>query len=94
VAHVSAASFSPVSYFISFLKRSAVLRWCPTVFLIPETKGLSLEQIDILYQNTNAIKSVSYRRQLIAEDVHPAAPDAIAPMPKEKVDQVHHKEHV
>ncbi|CEL61895.1 putative glucose transporter rco-3 OS=Neurospora crassa (strain ATCC 24698 / 74-OR23-1A / CBS 708,71 / DSM 1257 / FGSC 987) GN=rco-3 PE=3 SV=2 [Rhizoctonia solani AG-1 IB] len=65
-----------------------------TFFLIPETKGLSLEQIDILYQNTNAIKSVSYRRQLIAEDVHPAAPDAIAPMPKEKVDQVHHKEHV
>ncbi|QRW17038.1 Sugar (and other) transporter [Rhizoctonia solani] len=64
-----------------------------TFFLIPETKGLSLEQIDILYQNTNAIRSVSYRRQLIAEDVRPAAPDAVAPMPKEKVDQVH-KEHV
>ncbi|KAL5633294.1 hypothetical protein ACGC1H_003704 [Rhizoctonia solani] len=49
-----------------------------TYFLIPETKGLSLEQIDILYQNTNAINSVAYRRQLIAEDVHAADPEAIA----------------
>ncbi|CAE6529760.1 unnamed protein product [Rhizoctonia solani] len=49
-----------------------------TYFLIPETKGLSLEQIDILYQNTNAINSVAYRRQLVAEDVHAADPEAIA----------------
>ncbi|KAG9091559.1 hypothetical protein FRC07_011828, partial [Ceratobasidium sp. 392] len=57
-----------------------------TYFLIPETKGLSLEQIDILYQNTNAINSVMYRRQLIAEDVHAADPEAIARV-MSKVDQ-------
>jgi hypothetical protein len=33
---------------------------------------LSLEQIDILYQNSTPITSVAYRRQLIAEDVHAA----------------------
>lgn len=49
-----------------------------TYFLVPETKGLSLEQIDILYQNVNAIHSVAYRRQLIEDDVHAADPDAIA----------------
>ncbi|KAG8745651.1 hypothetical protein FRC10_007348 [Ceratobasidium sp. 414] len=57
-----------------------------TYFLIPETKGLSLEQIDILYQNTNAIHSVAYRRQLVAEDVHAADPEAIARVTS-KVDQ-------
>ncbi|KAG8680433.1 hypothetical protein FRC09_016412, partial [Ceratobasidium sp. 395] len=67
-----------------------------TFFLIPETKGLSLEQIDILYQNTNAIHSVAYRRQLIAEDVHPADPDAIhvgSESPKPKESEIRHKEH-
>ena len=29
-----------------------------------QTKGLSLEQIDILYQNTTPMKSVEYRRML------------------------------
>ncbi|KAI0272609.1 general substrate transporter [Gloeopeniophorella convolvens] len=36
-------------------------------FCIPETKGLSLEQIDILYQNVSPINSVAYRKRLIAE---------------------------
>ncbi|KZT27740.1 MFS monosaccharide transporter [Neolentinus lepideus HHB14362 ss-1] len=43
-----------------------------TYFCIPETKGLSLEQVDILYQNTTPMRSVAYRKQLIAQDVHPA----------------------
>jgi len=43
-----------------------------TYFCIPETKGLSLEQVDILYQNTTPMRSVAYRKQLIARDVHPA----------------------
>jgi len=47
-----------------------------TYFCIPETKGLSLEQIDIMYQNTTPIKSLAYRRLLIANDVHPS--DAVA----------------
>jgi MFS transporter, SP family, sugar:H+ symporter len=36
-------------------------------FCIPETKGLSLEQIDLLYQNTVPVHSVQYRKQLLAE---------------------------
>lgn len=48
-----------------------------TYFCIPETKGLSLEQIDILYQNTTPVKSVAYRDQLIAHNVHAADDDAI-----------------
>jgi len=36
-------------------------------FYIPETKGLSLEQIDLLYQNATPIQSVSYRKQLLVK---------------------------
>jgi len=37
-------------------------------FCIPETKGLSLEQIDVLYKNVAPIQSVEYRKRLIAQD--------------------------
>ncbi|EMD38912.1 hypothetical protein CERSUDRAFT_112620 [Gelatoporia subvermispora B] len=43
-----------------------------TYFCIPETKGLSLEQIDLLYQNSTPLTSRKYRQQLIANDVHVA----------------------
>ena len=43
-----------------------------TYFCIPETKGLSLEQVDLLYQNSTPITSVKYRRELIAQDIHVA----------------------
>ncbi|KAI0246702.1 MFS monosaccharide transporter [Lactifluus subvellereus] len=36
-------------------------------FCIPETKGLSLEQIDVLYKNVTPLNSVSYRKRLIAQ---------------------------
>ncbi|KAI0262986.1 general substrate transporter [Russula aff. rugulosa BPL654] len=36
-------------------------------FCIPETKGLSLEQIDLLYKNVAPVNSVSYRKRLLAE---------------------------
>lgn len=43
-----------------------------TWFFIPETKGLSLEQVDLLYQNSSIIGSNKYRRQLISEgENHP-----------------------
>ncbi|KAF8074736.1 MFS monosaccharide transporter, partial [Lyophyllum atratum] len=48
-----------------------------TYFCIPETKGLSLEQIDLMYQNTTPVKSLEYRRHLQAEGgaVHPEKGD-------------------
>ena len=36
-------------------------------FCIPETKGLSLEQIDLLYRNVAPVNSVSFRKRLLAE---------------------------
>ena len=49
-----------------------------TYFCIPETKGLSLEQVDLLYQYTNPWNSVEFRNKLIAEDVHISDRAAIA----------------
>ncbi|KAF8887291.1 general substrate transporter [Infundibulicybe gibba] len=37
-----------------------------TYFCVPETKGLSLEQIDLMYQNTIPVNSLKYRARLIA----------------------------
>jgi MFS transporter, SP family, sugar:H+ symporter len=39
-------------------------------FAIPETKGLSLEQVDLLYINSTPLTSVAYRNKLYAEDAH------------------------
>ena len=33
-----------------------------------QTKGLSLEQIDLMYQNTIPVKSLEYRRRLLTEE--------------------------
>jgi SP family sugar:H+ symporter-like MFS transporter len=43
-----------------------------TYFFIPETRGLSLEQIDVLYINSTPRTSVAYRNKLFAENVRPA----------------------
>ncbi|KAF8316829.1 general substrate transporter [Clavulina sp. PMI_390] len=40
-----------------------------TFFCIPETKGLSLEQIDLLYQNTVPWKSKSYRALMLDKNL-------------------------
>jgi sugar porter (SP) family MFS transporter len=37
---------------------------------VPETKGLSLEQIDLMYIHTTPLKAGPYRARLLAEDVH------------------------
>ncbi|KAF9006084.1 MFS monosaccharide transporter [Cyathus striatus] len=39
-----------------------------TYLCIPETKGLSLEQIDLMYSHTTPVKSLEYRRQLLADE--------------------------
>ena len=38
-------------------------------FCIPETKGLSLEQVDLLYRNVAPLHSISYRKRLFAEGI-------------------------
>ena len=48
-------------------------------FCIPETKGLSLEQIDVLYQNVVPVNSVSYRKRLLAEGTELSEPKEAAP---------------
>jgi sugar porter (SP) family MFS transporter len=58
-----------------------------TYFCIPETKGLSLEAIDVLYQNTTPVHSVAYRRRLIAEE---EAEGPLAVQEKEGYHGTHH----
>ncbi|PPQ74287.1 hypothetical protein CVT26_003885 [Gymnopilus dilepis] len=38
-----------------------------TFFCVPETKNLSLEQIDLMYKHTTPIKSMEYRRRLMRD---------------------------
>lgn len=49
-----------------------------TYFCIPETRGLSLEQIDLLYQHSTPRTSVAMRNKLIANDVHAGDHEAVA----------------
>jgi hypothetical protein len=46
---------------------------------VPETKGLSLEQIDLLYQNVAPVNSVSYRKRLLAEGTELSQSKGAAP---------------
>lgn len=41
-----------------------------------QTKGLSLEQVDLLYQNTTPMRSVAYRAQLKRDGVELSADGA------------------
>jgi SP family sugar:H+ symporter-like MFS transporter len=44
--------------------------WIFTYFCIPETKGLSLEQIDLLYHHTTPRKSIAYRAMVLERNIH------------------------
>lgn len=37
--------------------------------MIPETKQLSLEQVDLLYRHSTPRKSVAYRKQIINDNI-------------------------
>ncbi len=54
-------------------------------FCIPETKGLSLEQVDLLYQNVEPVRSVWYRKQLLAEGTELSEARGAHHAPKDEV---------
>ncbi|KDE03657.1 hypothetical protein MVLG_05847 [Microbotryum lychnidis-dioicae p1A1 Lamole] len=61
-----------------------------TFLCIPETRGLSLEQVDILYRNSTPVRSNAFRKRIIAENIHDDDKEAYA-APK-NTGTVEHKE--
>jgi hypothetical protein len=53
-------------------------------FCIAETKGLSLEQVDILYLNTTPVRSTGYRKELLARDVHASQEPELQKLPSRR----------
>ncbi|GAA5845837.1 hypothetical protein JCM9279_002392 [Rhodotorula babjevae] len=63
-------------------------------FFIPETKGLSLEQVDILYRNSSIIKSNSYRKRIMAENLQDETQEGYYAAAQDKnAGHVGHSEH-
>jgi SP family sugar:H+ symporter-like MFS transporter len=58
---------------------------------VPETKGLSLEQVDLLYRESSIIKSNAYRKSMLERDETFIHRDGA--LPQEKVVEAKHVEH-
>ena len=59
-----------VFFFVRLLLPVPLRSDADATFQIPETKGLSLEQVDILYRNSSILKSNAYRKKILNEDIH------------------------
>lgn len=63
-------------------------------FFVAETKGLSLEQIDLLYRNSSVRNSPKYRRQILAENMQDETKDGIVAAARDKhLGIIGHHEH-
>lgn len=58
---------------------------------VPETKGLSLEQVDLLYRESSIIKSNAYRKSMLERDETFIHRDGA--LPEEKAAESKHVEH-
>ncbi|GAA5988498.1 hypothetical protein JCM10908_003589 [Rhodotorula pacifica] len=63
-------------------------------FFVAETKGLSLEQIDLLYRNSSVRNSPKYRRQILAENLQDETKHGVVAAAQDKhLGIVGHHEH-
>ena len=61
-------------------------------FFIPETKGLSLEQVDILYRNSSILGSNEYRKRIMNDNIHDDTIEAYATQRKADKGETEHVE--
>ncbi|TXT13283.1 hypothetical protein VHUM_00650 [Vanrija humicola] len=61
-------------------------------FMIPETKQLSLEQIDILYRNSKPRNSPTYRRYILEQNIREGQADSVGHIQKPGAEHVEKKE--
>ncbi|KAI5477310.1 hypothetical protein MNV49_006531 [Pseudohyphozyma bogoriensis] len=53
--------------------------------MIPETKGLSLEQVDLLYRNSSIMGSTAYNRKILAENLQDETKEGYSAALRDKV---------